>query len=264
MAIRGGRVKSVKALKNSMKKGGNFGGLKRVGEDPLTVRFLQEPEEWFEFFEHYDEREKRYVVCTDDCDYCADDSRPSKRALANVVVIDESKVEPLAMAATLVSRLLNRYDKYGTLLDRDYEIIRSGKGFDTEYDVTPEDARRMNLGRFEILDLQEVLEGLSPEEDDEDEKPVVKRKSGARRTDDEDDEDERPARKTRASSGRTKSKPVEPEDEDEDDDDEDDKFLRPSRGGVKPKSRASASNARSTSPLGKGARPKPRSTGLRK
>lgn len=218
MAIRGGQVKSVKALRNSMKKGGNGAGLKRVpADEPLVVRFLQEPEEWFEFFEHYDEMQKRYWVCTDDCPYCADDNRPSKRALASVVVIDEGKVEALAMPAQLVTRLLNKYDKYSTMMDRDYELIRTGKGFDTEYDVNPEDPTRMKLSRFEVLDAAEILESMTP---------------GS-----EDDEEEEEKPKSRAAASRMKKRVA---DEDDDDDDEDDEFLKPRRAAVKPKSRPSA------------------------
>lgn len=243
MGIRGGKVKSVKALKASTKRGGNNGGLKRVPKDePMIVRFLTEPDEWFEFYEHYDETNKRFVVCADDCDYCADDVRTSKRVLAPVLDTAEGKVEPLALPTSLVSRLLNKYDKYSTMTDRDYELIRTGDGLDTEYDVTPEAPTKMRLSRFEVPDLQEILESLSggdDEDEEEDEKP--KRRPASRKPDPDDDEDE-------------------------DDDDDDDEFLRPRRGrAVKPKSSPSSSLSKGRSSSGRTVPVKPRKPGgLRK
>lgn len=215
MAIRGGKPKSIKSLRNSMKKGGGGQGLQRVSDkEPLVVRFLTEPDEWFEYYEHFDEGKKRFYVCTDNCPYCADDARASKRALASVVIVDEGKVVPLALPANLVGRLLNKYDKYNTMIDRDYELIRTGTGFDTEYDVTPEAPNRMKLDRFEVLDAIEILESMTPDGGDDD-----------------DEEDERPTRRRASSSSRKQV-----DEDDEDGEDEDEEFLRPQRG-AKPKPR---------------------------
>lgn len=230
-----------------MKRGGNTGNLKGIPEEGMVVRFLTEPDEWFEFFQHWDETAKRPAVCVDDCDYCADDVRVSKRALAAVVNKDDGTVQTVVLPSTLVSRLLNRYDKYGTMLDRDYNLMRSGKGTDTEYDVDPEAPSRMNLSRFEVPDLQEVLEEASGADDEDDE-----------------EEDEKPARRPtkKATSSKRRSQ-VDDDDEDEEDDEDDDEFLRPSRPARKAKSRPSSGSAGKSS-LGK-ARVKPRANnGLRK
>jgi hypothetical protein len=239
LGIRGGQVKSVKSLRNSMKKGGGGQGLTRVpADDPMTVRFLHEPDTWFEFFEHFDETKKRFFVCVDGCEYCADDQRPSKRVLASVVLTDEGKVVPLAMPAMLVNRMLNKYDKYATVMDRDYELVRTGQGFDTEYDVTPEAPNKMKLSRFELLDPVEILESMAPDSDD----------------DDDDDEDEAPRSKSK-SRPAPKRRPVdedEDEDDDEDDEDEDEEFLRPKRSGaVKPKAKPRATGGPSATPRAK-------------
>lgn len=199
-AIKGGKVKGLKALKASLKKGGNAGYLQRVPADsPLTVRFLTEPTEWIEFFEHYDDVRKFYP-CTDDCPGCLEGETPSKRYLVNALDVAETKVIPLVLPKTLASSIMKKYDRFNTLLDRDYELSREGTGFDTEYDAIPEPVTPIKLSRFEPLDLMEVLEGQLGSDDDEDEdvKPVkraAKKTTGTKRPvkpapDDEDDEDD--------------------------------------------------------------------------
>ncbi len=156
-SIRGGKVKSIGSLKASLRKGGGNQYFTRVSEDGLTVRFLTEPDEWVEFFEHYDDVRKFYP-CTDDCEGCRDGSKPSKRYLTNAVDTTEGKVVPLLLAKSAASQVIKKFDRFNTILDRDYIIVREGTGFDTEYDVTPEAPSKMNLSRFELLDLWELLE----------------------------------------------------------------------------------------------------------
>lgn len=245
-----------------MKRGGGVGGLKRIpADEPMRVRFLQEPDEWFEFFEHYDERNKTYAVCTDDCDYCADDIRAQKRVLASVVVIDENKVEPLAMPSSLVNRLLTRYDKYLTMTDRNYELIRTGKGLDTEYDVDVEAPTRMKLSRYEVLDAAAVLEALAPDDDDEDEEENMtasdRRGSSKKRSrpvedddDDEEEDDDEIEEYEPPVKGRKRATAVPDDDEDDED------FLRPTRSKPAVKPRVSPGTGRAR-PLGKKATTKP-------
>lgn len=242
MAIRGGQVKSVKALRNSMKKGGSDNRLKRIPKDePLVVRFIQEPDEWFEFFEHWDDSTNRPVICADDCEYCADDVRVSKRALASVVVIAEGKVEPLVLPSTLVNRLLTRYDKYHTMIDRNYELIRTGNGLDTEYDVEAEAPTPMRLSRYAAIDATELLESMAPgaDEEDEDEAPAPKKavkRRPAPPVEDDEDEDEEEVPAPRARRGKPLVRKPAPVDDEDEEDEEDEKFLRPPRrAAVKPK-----------------------------
>lgn len=216
--IKGGQVKSVKSLRNNLKKGGGGAGfMKRVPEDSsLTVRFMTEPDGWVMFFEHYDAVRKFYPCVDDGCPGCAEGDRPSQKYLANAVDVDENAVIPLLLAKTCASSVLKKYDKYGTLLDRDYEISRTGTGRDTEYEAIPESPRKMNLNRFEELDLWALVEAQLPSEEDDD---------------DDDDDDDRPTRsKRKGSSSSRKSKPSRArDDDDEDEDDEDDEDEAPRR-----------------------------------
>lgn len=246
----GGKVKSLKTLKASVKRGGGGGAdlTRHVPKEGITVRFLAEPDDgWVEYLEHYDEQNKVYRACTDDCAYCADDVRRSKRYLAPVLVPEEQKIEALKLPATAVSQLLKKYDRFGTLLDRDYEITKDGEGMSTEYYVDNEDPRRINLSRYQIPDLEEILEKLAgapagddDEDDDEEERPKrrpAKKAAAKRRSRDDDDEDD---------ADNEDETPW--DDEDADEDEEDEEFLRPRRGAraVKPKAKTAITKARSS------------------
>lgn len=182
MTIRGGKVQSIAGLKASLKKGGGGSSqyLTRIPADgSLTVRFLTEPDDgWIEYYEHYDQTRKFYP-CSDDCSGCAEGDRPSSRYLANALDVAEGRVVPLVLPKSVATSLEKKYSKYATLLDRDYEISRTGTGLDTEYDVTPEPPTKMNLTRFDPIDLWELLEtqlelatgasASSADDDDDDE-----------------------------------------------------------------------------------------------
>lgn len=215
MAIRGGKVRSMKSLKSGLKKGGGAGYLSRVPADgSLTVRFLTEPTEWVEYYEHFDQV-KKFYPCTDDCDGCRAGETPSRRYLANALDVAENKVIPLVLPKTLAGSVTKKYDKYSTLLDRDYELSREGTGFDTEYDVTPEPPSKVNINRYDLLDLWSLLEAQLTAEDEDD--------------DEDDDEPKRPAKKAAAKPSRRAAVDDDDEDDDDDDDDEDDEPAPKSR-----------------------------------
>lgn len=213
--IRGGKVGSFKKLKASVKKGANSSYLSRIGAEGITVRFMQEPDEWIEYFEYYDETEKQFFPEVEGVTpNLSEGQRSSKRYLAAAVDVAEGKVIPLVLPKSVVSILVKKYEKYNTLIDRDYEITREGTGFDTEYDVTPEPPMKMKMARYQMIDLMAALESQIPGGDIDDEE------------DDDEDEDETPVRKkTRA--GRSSKRVVEEdEDDDLDDEDEDDEPVR--------------------------------------
>lgn len=200
--IRGGKVTSINSLRASVKKGGGGGSyLTRIPSDgSLTVRFLTEPTEWIAYFEYYDAEQKRFFPSVEGVQT---QERPAARYLANALDINENRVIPLVMPKSVAASLLKKYDKYATLLDRDYELSRSGAGLDTEYDVTPEPPTKMNLERYDLLDLMGLLESQledvpvnsdDDDEDEEDEKPVarksIKSTPKAKADDDEDEDDE--------------------------------------------------------------------------
>ena len=219
--IRGGKVTSINSLRSSVKKGSGGGSyLSRIPADAsLTVRFLTEPTEWIAYFEYYDAEQKRFFPSIEGVQT---QERPAARYLANALDVVESRVIPLVMPKSVAASLLKKYDKYATLLDRDYELSRSGAGLETEYDVTPEPPTKMNLDRYDLLDLMGLLESQLEDV------PVNS-------DDDEDEEDDKPVKKSVAKAAPKAKAPVD-EDEDEDDEDSDEESL--SRDDLEEKSLA--------------------------
>ena len=193
LKIKAERAGSIKSLKASLKRGGSGSFIKNVPKDAgLTVRFLHEPEEWVKYLEYYSENtEPKFFPDVEgmDPDFVADLDKPSTRYLACAVDVDDNAVIPIKMPKSLVESLMKKYDKFGTILDRDYELVKDGEGFDTTYEAIPEAPKRRNMDKFEVLDLLDVLEQQVPKEltgdDDDDDEPPFE----------PDDDDEKPMRR---------------------------------------------------------------------
>lgn len=204
----GKKLGSAKAVKESLKSGNS--PMRYIGKDTaLTVRFLEEPESWVSFTEVYDPVKKRGYPLPDDpfMPGYDDDLRKSSRYLANAIDISTDKVIAVSLPKSVVNSLIGRYEKLGTMTDRNYELYRTGSGLDTEYFADPDAPAKMNLAKYEPKDLESVLEeaynavwGSGTDEDEEELKPARKVASGgpkrgrktveAEEDDDLDDEDD--------------------------------------------------------------------------
>lgn len=205
----GRKVGNLKRLKETLKSGDYL--IKLIPKDgSITVRFLEEPENWVNYFEHYDQAMKKSYPCIEEgsCPGCATDERRSSRYLANAVDVSNDKVVAIQLPKDLVSRLVNRYEKYDTMMDRDYELSRTGSGLDTEYDCEAEPPMTRKLAKYKLVDLTDLLDQVYQqvfgEGDSAPEKPAAVKKRAAskaapastskRRTkfaaDEEDEEDE--------------------------------------------------------------------------
>jgi len=129
-----------------------------------TVRFLEECDEWVMYREHYSEEGKSFP-CTNErntCPGCTHPlekvSRSSRRYGANVLIKPQDTHVVIRLPVTAVNRLEARSERNnGTILDRDYSIIRFGEGLDTDYDVENGDKYEQNLGAYELFDVEEML-----------------------------------------------------------------------------------------------------------
>lgn len=172
--IKGRKMGSISNARKSLKKGGGA-FIKNVGAEGMLVRFLTEPDGWFGYPEHYDETAKAYYPCIDgQCPGCEQGIRVSNRYLTNAVDVEEDKVVPLKLAKTLANQLMLSHDRYGTLMDRDYALSRSGEGFDTAYDREPMPPKKRLTAKYKLFDLQKVLleswnQVFGGEDDDDDE-----------------------------------------------------------------------------------------------
>ena len=158
MNISGKKMGSVKALKESLKKGGSSLStfIKNVPAEGITVRFLTEPEEWFGYYEYWNDESRNFCPMAVG-EVLPDGAKPSFRYLACAVDIETDRVIPLKLAKTAANSLILKYDKYGTMIDRNYELQRHGEGLDTTYDVTPDAPSKLNLSKYEAIDLEKVL-----------------------------------------------------------------------------------------------------------
>ena len=159
MKLKAQQMGSMKALKESLKKGGGSGSvtyIKNVPSEGITVRFLTEPEQWFGYYEYWDDVAKNFVPMVEG-EILPDGARASFRYLASALDVDSDRVIPLKLAKTAANSLILKYDKYDTMMDRNYELQKHGEGLDTTYDVTPDSPSKMNLAKYEGVDLESIL-----------------------------------------------------------------------------------------------------------
>lgn len=211
----GRKLGTAKAVKDSLKTGSGSSPLRFVPKEgsSITVRFIEEPEEWVNYIEVYDPTIKRGYPYPDDPRMPGydDELRKTSRYVANAVDVESDKVIALQMPKTLVNQLVGRYEKNGTVTDRDYELFRQGTGLETEYHAQSEAPSKKKLSKYEALDLLQLLEdaynavwGTDEDDDDDEEAEEIIPKSRKRRAqaeeaeeveeaeeyDDDDDEDE--------------------------------------------------------------------------
>lgn len=186
----GTKVDSVHKLKKSLEKSSSGGDsdawIKYVPKDSdLTVRFLTEPDEWVKYEEAWDDDARRgkggSFPVPDDMQLDPD-VRVSVRYLASALNMDDDRVIPVCLPKSLMTQVVSRYDRYGTMVDRDYTLSKTGKGLDTTYLLDPEPPLARKLDKYQQLDLEAVLAGayqsyrseLDPTADDgeDDEIPV--------------------------------------------------------------------------------------------
>lgn len=224
MKISGKKMGSVKAVKDSLKKGASSLNtyIKNVPAEGITVRFLTEPEEWFGFYEYWNDESRNFTPMAVG-EVLPDGAKPSFRYLASAVDIETDRVIPLKLAKTAANSLILKYDKYGTMLDRNYELQRHGEGLDTTYDVTPDAPAKLNLAKYDILDLEKVLIDARSLSLGENDTQKSKAKSAPTIDDDEVDDEDDPFNPPPKSA--KKSKPASKNDDDEEDDDDDDDEL---------------------------------------
>lgn len=235
----GQRMGNLKTLKKTLAKGGSGGAwIKYIPKNSsMNVRFIQEPEEWVNYVEHYDQTIRKSYPCNSEasCPGCATGERKSNRYLANAVDVDSDRVIPLQMPKDLANRLVVRYERNGTMTDRDFELSRAGEGLDTTYDLDAGAVDRRKIDKYTPLDLIKVLEDAYAEvfgADVED-------------ADDDDDADEvEPVKITGTVKQRAKSKAVQALDEDDDEEE-----VAPPKAAAKKLAKKAAKSEKAPEPV---------------
>ncbi len=212
--IQAKKLGSVAKVKSSAKKS-SAAFIKQVpANDSMIVRFMEEPDEWIGYTEAYDQDLKAYYPLGEG-EKAPVGSFGSFRYLVNAFDVSENRVIPLKLTKDMVNRLILKFERFHTLLDRDYELTRTGKGKDdTMYDCSPEPPAKRNMTKHQPLDLMKVLMDAynfvkDGAEDDEDEDEAEIRRKKTKKTkvvekkrlrrggddDDDDDDDDEPVRK---------------------------------------------------------------------
>lgn len=118
---------------------GNY--LRNFKKGENLVRWLEEIDDWTVFWEHY--KNKKGFPCTGNQDTCPgcthpdeDVAKASKKYATYARFVKADKVFPVRIPVTLRDRMVVRSERNnGSVLTRDYIVIKTGSGFDTEYDV---------------------------------------------------------------------------------------------------------------------------------
>ena len=136
----------------------------KAGE--TKVRFLEETEDWIVFREHY--LGKQSFPCTGERDTCPgcthpdeDVQRAGRKYACNVYLVDVEKTLPFRIPVSLAKSMDMRSEKNGgTITNRDYVVMRSGKGLDTEYDVDSDERYSLDIAGLlkDGMKIEELLE----------------------------------------------------------------------------------------------------------
>jgi len=130
-----------------------------------TVRFLLDADKFVQWYEHRIVKRKvnyyRNIPCISDkepCPLCMEsDSNIKKKTYRFTTYIwnkNTKQVERIIQGIRVMTDLGVLYNKYGTLIDRDYEITRKGGGLDTKYYFIPESptkAPKVDMKQFSEL-----------------------------------------------------------------------------------------------------------------
>lgn len=156
------------------------------------IRFLQEFDTGYHFQFHSDFNTKLYDMCKDpedheDCPYCQSNVPLKDEFAYSVFDYDSNEVKIFKFRVTSQSpapALIEMFEQFGTIMDRDYTIKKVGKGTGSSYVVTPLDKEKFR-GKGKAYSEKEVLkilkeaygnEALNKDDDDEDEAPKKSKK----------------------------------------------------------------------------------------
>ena len=209
-------------IKEESKKSGQSKGkfiYFREGEKK-RIRFLTDFEDGMEIVFHDSFEQGINVPCQElygkDCEYCSMEGIRTRSLFAwSVWDYDAKEVKILMQAVnncTALPAIMALYEDYGTLLDRDLVITKTGKQQNTTYAVVPQDKNTFRNTKAKPLSESAILKNLNKAYPDEN------------AVDDDDDEDYEEPKKPTKSKANSKKKfmnePIEEDDDWEDDENE--------------------------------------------
>ena len=201
---------------------------------------------WPQEYEHFDRDLQIGYPCTgeDDCVGCNHSDkqvRATKKKIYIFALDEDGTPRIFRMGPMLYKRfkvkeqrqLAKNPKNLQPLSDRDYIVLRSGKGMNTEYDCEagdevyevewpdddelPDLAESLQQAYDDAVDIYEGENLPRADEDDEDDAPRARKKSAARKRapESEEDEEETPRPRRKAATRKRAPEPEEDEDEEE-------------------------------------------------
>jgi hypothetical protein len=134
-------------------------------DEPITMRILQEPDEWVHFWEHFPPVGPGFPCNNEpDCPGCTSTNektkKPSKKVGFNMLhsfngqeYVDAFKIGPM-----VADKLENRFKRLGTITDRDYTLTRYKTKQDRyDFDVEAGQVAPVDLHKAEWKDIESML-----------------------------------------------------------------------------------------------------------
>lgn len=166
------------------------------------IRFLQELDDGFEFKFHSHWNRGINALCLEEvgknCPYCGSDDDEMKEYTNyafSVFDYDSNDVKILLYKATGLTPLpafIEFFDEYGTIMDRDYTIKKSGKGMSGNITVLPGERSQFRNSKAKPFTKKQIIgilakafpvsaEDISDDDDDEEEEVKPKKSSNAKK-----------------------------------------------------------------------------------
>lgn len=161
--------KSKQEAEQEPSRGGGGGGsfMRYLKDGDNVIRVLDEPSKWLYYWEHFNPDGNAFPCLSDDrenCPGCLSDNERMAKASRKVAMnaIHEYNgndyVNVWKIPQTVADKLETRYDRLGTINDRDYMITRFKKsnGF-YDYDVEGQDKEPRPYDPEQLKDPEELL-----------------------------------------------------------------------------------------------------------
>lgn len=159
-----GKISAKYAMEN-YKGGSNEFFTLKDDKDTAVVRFLYESEDDLDIYAVHEVNvggKKRYAECSQksDCPLCASGNRPKARMFLQLIDGRDNKMKTWERGQRMIPIILGLFNKYGSLVNREYEIERHGKAGDTGtvYQLYALDKDNATLEDFD--EKQDLLDGF--------------------------------------------------------------------------------------------------------
>jgi len=131
--------KSAEEAKAEPSRGDGGGFMKYCKPGDNTIRILDEPSEWVYYWEHFNPGGYPFP-CTNDrdtCPGCTSEVEKMRKASRKIAfnAFDGQYTNVWKVAKTVADKLENRFNRIGTVTDRDYIITMTKTTNSTDYDV---------------------------------------------------------------------------------------------------------------------------------